>query len=153
MNNGKTTSPYGEKLAFSHSVTWLLVGDSMGARVYARHNGKPSSSSYSHSDAHHGSDLRQVMDMAWQRETYIHDASLERISELRLIHNISKRLHEARQHGLFEKLVLIAPPRMLNDLRRQLSQSVLNSVVAELPKEIICQNDPQLKGAIEAIIL
>jgi protein required for attachment to host cells len=49
---------------------------------------------------------------------------------------IASQINIAYQNKSFERLALVAPPKLLGELKKQLDESVLKSVVAELPKDI-----------------
>jgi len=49
---------------------------------------------------------------------------------------IAARLNEALSQKSFDKLVLVAPPKMLGELREFLAPAVKKRVAAEMPKDL-----------------
>ncbi len=50
--------------------------------------------------------------------------------------SIASKLFEVQKNNGFDRLVLIAPQRMLGELKRHLDQSVRRLIVAEIPKDL-----------------
>ncbi len=151
-------------------VTWILVADGKQAQIYAREMREKripigGGAKHRHYDESFVQDLVEVPDMAWQAESpTIYEAGRDRLgrvfesgnsahhmSEPRMgIHEeikqhfmkmIADRLNEARAKKMFDRLVLVAPARMLGELKDHLDKTVLKAVAAELPKDLTrCDN-------------
>ena len=141
-----------------HPMTWILVADGKQAQVYVRARVErqmppPFEQNISHEPV-------PVMGMRWEAESvnqyqlgrdatgmvFSSSGSARHMAEPHIdAHEevkhhfaltIAKALGEARAKKQFEHLVLVAPPKMLGDIRKHLDQHVLATVVAELPKEL-----------------
>lgn len=49
---------------------------------------------------------------------------------------IAERLNRAKLDKLYDRLVLIAPPKMLGEIKKYLEKRVLKQIVAEMPKDL-----------------
>lgn len=56
-------------------------------------------------------------------------------------HRIVEALEQARQSGTFERLVLMAEPRFLGELRDVMPKALANSVVLSVNKDLVHQDD------------
>ena len=56
--------------------------------------------------------------------------------ERRFVHEFSARLNEAAQADRFDRLVLVAPPRVLGELRGELDKPVAERLVREIAKDL-----------------
>lgn len=74
-----------------------------------------------------------------------------RIGKERFADHIADRLYVLAHAGRFEKIVIIAPPQVLGELRKQLHEEVASRVVAEIPKTLtnhpIAEIEEMLKAA------
>ncbi len=59
-----------------------------------------------------------------------------RIEKERFAREIADRLYAFAHKGRFDQLVLVAPPHVLGDLRKELHQEVSDRIVAEVPKDL-----------------
>ncbi|MDD4615887.1 MAG: host attachment protein [Alphaproteobacteria bacterium] len=60
-------------------------------------------------------------------------------------HSIAARLYEAQRDNAFDRLVVIAPQRMLGELKRSFDPSLSKRVAAEIPKDLTrCRSDELL---------
>ncbi len=59
-----------------------------------------------------------------------------RIAKERFAEEIAARLYKMAHRGDFEKIVLVAPPLVLGELRKQLHKEVEQRVTAEVPKTL-----------------
>jgi protein required for attachment to host cells len=57
---------------------------------------------------------------------------------------IAKRLYEMGHAHQYQALVVVAPPKMLGDLRAALHPEVTQRIVAEVPKDLLSQSIPEL---------
>jgi protein required for attachment to host cells len=57
---------------------------------------------------------------------------------------IAALLYEMEHAQQFEELVVVAPPKMLGDLRAALHPEVAQCVVAEVPKDLTSHPIPEL---------
>ena len=67
-------------------------------------------------------------------------------------HRTPDRLYRFAHRGAFERLVVVAPPKVLGDLRSKLHKEVDDRVVAEIPKTLtnhpVDQNEALVASAL-----
>lgn len=151
------------KSTHRNPVIWFLVVDTTGAQVYARNVVKtriPMRGNKHHYKKTVEQDLVPVAGMAWKlgsaEDSQIGNNFLERVFEnvntvpdmntiyayiqenrnTRFIHTIVSQLEISHRQKSFDRLVLIAPSRLLDELKKQLDENLLCVVVAELQKEL-----------------
>ena len=146
-------------------ITWILVADGKQAHVYTRAMREKrvptgSGAMHRHYDESSVQELALVPGMVWKAESAaIYETGPHRLGRIQEsassahhmgephidIHNevklhfiqaIAARLNEACVQKSFDKLVLIAPPKMLGELREFLAPAVAKRVVAEMPKDL-----------------
>lgn len=59
-----------------------------------------------------------------------------RIAEERFAGDVAERLYKQAHAGRFDKLVVVAPPKVLGNLRKAFHKEVAERVTAEIPKEL-----------------
>lgn len=64
--------------------------------------------------------------------------------EQRFAADIAKLLYKLGHAGKFNELVIVAPPKMLGDLRAQLHPKVAGAVVAELARDLTQYSVPEI---------
>jgi hypothetical protein len=176
------SSSWETKSLHRNPVTWwFLVADGAGAQVYVRERVKARipmgrRTKHRHYEEKVEPELVPVSGMRWEaqspEEYQIGNNLLGRVFEsvgparhmgephvdiredlkLRFMRTIASQLHVAAQQKSFDQLVLIAPPKLLGELKKQLDESVLSHVVAELPKEMTRYTGLELAEKLEEII-
>jgi protein required for attachment to host cells len=73
----------------------------------------------------------------------------ERIEEQRFAGRIVERLDQAAGHSRFDKLILVAPPRMLGDLRAALTPRLASLLSATLARDLTKIPQARLVGHLE----
>jgi protein required for attachment to host cells len=147
-------------------VTWILVADGKQAQIYTR---SPVGRKVPTGSAEHPNYLEfqeqglvPVPEMAFKANSAKgHDQLAHQMNAPHIdIHNeikhhfmkiIAERLNDAKAKKLFDRLVLIAPPKMLGELRADLDKKVLAVVVAELPKDLTQCGNKELAGHLNSI--
>lgn len=66
----------------------------------------------------------------------VDDTDWHRIAKERFAEEIAARLYRMAHRGDFKKIVLVAPPLVLGELRKQLHKEVEQRVTAEVPKTL-----------------
>lgn len=144
-------------------VTWYLVADSKTARIYVRNITEkivPVNRSRTAKTLNvYESRLRIVPGMEFKAEleeiyeknnkagkifqssSPAHHMSQPHITiEEEIRHHfaayIAKQLNEKKLERAFDHLVIIAPPRILGLLRKDLDKSVIDSIIAKMPKNL-----------------
>jgi protein required for attachment to host cells len=64
--------------------------------------------------------------------------------EQRFAAEIADRLYHLGHAGRFEELVVVAPPKMLGDLRANFHQEVKKAVIAEVPRDLTSYSVPEI---------
>ena len=82
-------------------------------------------------------------------EPYTNESRQE---ELHFAREISDFLAQIETADVFDRLVVIAPPKMLGDLRSNFSKLVKNRIVAEVDKDLTKLNDKDFEKAVKKII-
>ena len=59
-----------------------------------------------------------------------------RIEKERFAAEIAERLYKLAHRGAFKKLIVVAPPTVLGDMRKELHKEVRDRIVAEVPKTL-----------------
>jgi protein required for attachment to host cells len=78
------------------------------------------------------------------------EADWHQIAEERFAGELSEALYRYVHAGRFDKLVIIAPPRVLGDLRKVFHVEVAERVVAEIPKELTSHPLAEIERLIAA---
>jgi protein required for attachment to host cells len=78
------------------------------------------------------------------------EADWHQIAEQRFAGELSEALYRHAQAGRFDKLVIIAPPKVLGDLRKVFHVEVAERVVAEIPKELTSHPVAEIERLIAA---
>ncbi len=173
-----TITPHGETGHIAKNpVTWFLVADGAGAQVYVRRRIKTRiPKGNRHYEEKYEEELVPVAGMTWRahssEEYEMGGDVLGRVFQsvgsahhmiepktdirkelkLRFMRSIAETLQEAHRKKSFHRLVLIAPPKLLGELKKQLDGSILALVVAELPKEVTHFSGQRLAAQLEEII-
>jgi protein required for attachment to host cells len=162
-------------------VTWILVADGRQAEIYIRKSVERriplgSNGLHRHYQEIHEPELVPVGVRLHAESRDEYDASRRQlgrvfesatparsIAEPRLdvreeirqhfAKEIAERLENAEFGGAFDRLVLIAPPKILGELKKHLRKSVLNKVIAELPKELTHQPERVLTKQLENVVI
>jgi|CXWL01.1.fsa_nt_gi protein required for attachment to host cells len=152
------------KISREKTVTWVLVADGRRAQVYERKilekripiGGSEGQTHYKESLLH---ELLPVDGMAWEAESqeiyetgrnatgmvFESASSARSMSEphvdvrkkikSHLVEDIARKLNEATAKKEFTDIVLVAPDRILGELKKHLNADAKKAIVAELPKD------------------
>jgi protein required for attachment to host cells len=66
----------------------------------------------------------------------LEEADWHHLAKERFADEIADALYRRAHDGLFDKLVIIAPPKVLGSLRRAFHAEVTDRIVGEIPKEL-----------------
>lgn len=67
----------------------------------------------------------------------------------RFVKEMVKRLHSEHLKGGFDKLVLMAAPAVLGDLRKSLTADLTKIVITEIPKDVIGQGEDKIRAQLK----
>lgn len=66
----------------------------------------------------------------------VQETDWHQIGKERFAKDVAARLYKYAHAGKFDKLILVAPPKVLGDMRDQLHQEVNERVIGEIPKTL-----------------
>ncbi len=76
------------------------------------------------------------------------DADWHRIEKERFASDIADRLYKMAHRGTFERLVLVAPPLVLGELRKEMHKEVEERVIGEIAKTLTNHPIDQIEKAL-----
>jgi len=65
--------------------------------------------------------------------------------------DIGKRLSDHAQKQDFQRLILVAPPQFMGDLRKHLSAAASNAVIAEIDKDLTGESDASIRDRLAEV--
>ena len=75
-------------------------------------------------------------------------SDLHRLAGARFVAQVAKDLLQATEDQRFDRLILVAPPRAMGELRQALDSRVSSRVVAEVTADLTQQTTAQLQAAL-----
>jgi protein required for attachment to host cells len=129
----------------NHSkVTWVLVGDSSGARIFKfdGHEEPWTMLEKVSGDNKGDQGTRDFGTKASEHKGALHGhgenkGAEKATAERRFAHSLAHILERGLSEGAFGKLVLVAEPKLLGELRENLSRGLKETVVAEMNKDYV----------------
>jgi len=126
-------------------VTWILVAD--GARARILKNEGPGKGLQPAVDEEFHHELPRTHEMGTERPGRVHESAnatrhavepvdWHRFEKEKFAKEMAKILDKAAAGGAFDRLVLVAPPRTLGDLRGALAAATRKKVTGELDKDL-----------------
>ena len=73
-----------------------------------------------------------------------------RVGEERFAVEIANTLYRLAHANLFEALVIVAPPKVLGDLRKALHKEVVDRITLEVPKDLTSHPIPEIEKLLAA---
>jgi protein required for attachment to host cells len=142
-------------------VTWVLVADGKRGMIF------------SHDGPGHG--LAAVPDMKFETELHpsrdivsdkpgrvqesgysgrhsVEPVDYHRVEKAHFAQELAKRLDAALEQGKCQRLVLVAPPRALGDLRQALAPKSRSAVAGEIDKDLTQAKLPEIAKHLEAVL-
>jgi protein required for attachment to host cells len=135
------------------TVTWVVLADGARTRIIAHDGpGAPLRSVYEEQEVAAKLPAREIESDrpgrtfdsgghgdagAYGRHAYEPPTDPRRKQQANFIRSVAEILEDASHQGSFERLVLIAPPKALGELRAVLSKNVSRMVSAEIPKDLV----------------
>jgi protein required for attachment to host cells len=132
-------------MIFLKTGSWVLVADGEKALFLRNHQDTREYDlrvvwhTHSESPASHaqGSDRPGRTSVpSSPRRAALQEADWHQLGEDRFAAKVAAILNHAAQDNAFEEIVLIAPPRVLGELRTELTSQAMKKVVAEIPKTL-----------------
>lgn len=145
------------------TVTYILVADGARARLYANHGvGKglqPVSGATHKADLHHhdreiltDKPGRSFSSVGPGRSAIEPHTEWHRFEKHKFAREMAKVLDAAAASKAFDRLILVAPPATLGDLRMELGDATRKLVTAELPKDLTRHAEQELPQHLEGIM-
>jgi protein required for attachment to host cells len=142
-------------------ITWILVADGKRGMIYS-HDG-PGQGIVAvpgmkfETELHASRDIVSDKPGRVQESGYSARHSVERVDYHRLekahfAQELAKRLDAALEEGKCQRLVLVAPPRALGDLRQALAPKSRSAVTGELDKDLTQAKLPDIAKHLEAVL-
>lgn len=78
----------------------------------------------------------RMPDTGHSQRSAMDDTDWHELAKERFAADLAEKLYQQAHKGEFERLILVASPQVLGDLRRELHQEVSDRVVAEIPKTL-----------------
>lgn len=136
-------------------ITYILIADGARARIYVNEGvgkGVRPVSGVTH-QSHvppHNRDLttdkpgRAFSSVGSGRSAMHPSTDWIRIEKHRFAREIARVLDAAAESRSFDRLIVVAPPATLGDLRRELGEQTLKLLHAELPKDLTRHSEDEL---------
>ena len=142
-----------------HPLTWVLVADAAHARLYRVHPGEQrlerlsveeSAAARQKSGEIMADRPGRAMDSSGvgQRSAMEQESDPQRVEQQRFAQAVVDRLEAAANGGEFERLVVVAAPRTLGDLRDRLPGTVRSRVGREIDKNYGSLDDRALAARL-----
>jgi len=145
------------------NTIWILVANQAEAQIYSANRlpgGLTLVRTLSHAEgAAHARDLTsdgpgRVHDrMGSARHSMEPDTGVKEEERRRFVKEMVDWLKAAHLKGEFDQLVLLAAPAVLGVIRKTLAGDLANTVIKEIPKDVVAQNlekiEEQLKRSFE----
>ena len=78
------------------------------------------------------------------------DTDWHRLAKERFADEVAERLYRLAHDGAFERLVLVAPPVVLGEIRKKLHKEVTDRLLGEVPKTLTNHPVPEIEKIIQA---
>jgi len=141
--------------------TWILVADGARARILLS-EGWQSGLALVHSEENEAS-TEPTRDLGSDRPGRVHDSAdvgrhamaprvdWQRQEKAQFAARMAAYLNKGAKDGAFDRLVLVAPPQALGDLRAKLDKCARTRVSAELNKDLTNLAEHELPAYLEKI--
>ena len=142
--------------------TWVVVADGMRARILRReaagHFAPATDQDFYDADAHgHSRDLKSAAPgRAFDTGSGAHHAMQPRhdphaLEKERFVQHIASVVNDAAARSAFDRLILVAPPRVLGVLRAALDERARARILGEVHKDLVRAPLDQLAAHIKDI--
>ena len=141
--------------------TWVLVADGASARVFDFHAGQRSLHRVHAMDSEEARmKTSEIMsdnegrrsDTGPNQRSTVGPADAQRHAKGEFSQDVAAWLDKAAAEHRYEKLVLVAAPQMLGDLRKALSKPAAEKVMKEVAKDLTQFSDHELQGRVDDLM-
>jgi protein required for attachment to host cells len=144
-------------------VTWIVVADSAHARIYATDGigkelavvpgGTLDSPNLKGSEIVSDRPGRSFDSEGQGRHAMESEEDPRRHENLEFVREVAKLLEDRAKRNAYDRLVLVAPPRTLGDLRDALDKNAKSRIAAEIDKDLIAFPAEEIRERIGNAIL
>ena len=143
-------------------VTWVLVADGARARVYR--NDGPGKGLVALPDQAASITIPPTRDLGTDRPGRTHDrfgparhamaprADWHTAEKRAFAASLAERLGEVERQGAFDRLILVAPPKTLGDLRKACGAHVRDKVAGEISKDLTHATDSEIAEQVGQVL-
>jgi len=149
------------KMHMPKQTTWVLVSDASGGRFFELSDDGKLVPTYKQEIA---GDVRQSREIGTDQPGRSHDRmgqgrhSMEaptdpkRHAKAELAHELGLALDDQRKKHKFDRLIVVAPPQFLGDLRTAMTKPLQDLVVAEVNKDLSGSAPHQLETQLADVL-
>ncbi len=142
--------------------TWILVADGARARIYL--NDGPGHGIQPVPEMTFETEIKPAREIEADKPGRTFDSAgtgrhakekptdTQRLEEQRFLSDVADKVKDAAYEGAFDRLVLIAPPKALGDLRKFLHDTLKDKIVAEISKDLVRADTNQLQRQLESVL-
>ncbi len=87
-----------------------------------------------------------------KRTTYEPEGNIQKELKRRYLKAIAEKLNRAALQDSFDKLVLVAPQRLIGEIKEHLPVDVLRRIVAEIPKDVMHASSHELLARLREVL-
>lgn len=152
------TQPHTYPGSYKVPCIWILLVDMQGAEIYKKNHLALKKIGEVLSRGRHKSPTNESVGRAISsadgaiHHKYEPHMNVARQEGLAFAHEISEYLNKAVRENAFDRLVLVAPPKILGFLRKSLSEAVDKRIVAEVNKDLKNLGKKDLEQALAEIL-
>lgn len=143
------------------TVTWVLVADGRRATIFA--NEGPGKGLAPVPGANFEIELHPSREIVSDRPGHgqesatsaryaIEPVDYHRLEKAQFARELARQLDAAVEGGTCQRLVLVAPPRVLGDLRQALSAKSRSAVAGELDKDLTHKKAPEIAQHLTSVL-
>ena len=81
----------------------------------------------------------------------VEDTDWHQLAEDRFATNIADALYRSAHANRYQRLIIVAPPKVLGTLRKSLHKEVLNRIEAEVPKDLATHSVPSIQRELKGL--
>jgi len=138
-------------------VTWIVVADSHKALLFKKTNEQNSKISLVHTleahlDIYHKIPGRTFNSTGNERHSVEPHTDPRDLEKQNFAHEITEMLTDVFRHSSLDNLVLIAPPKLIGMLDRDLDKQVHKKLTHKLSKDIMDKKIDEIKDYIDEIL-
>jgi protein required for attachment to host cells len=142
-------------------ITWILVADGKRGLILSHdgpgHGVVAVPGMKFETELHPSRDIvsdkpGRVQESAYSGRHSVEPVDYHRVEKGHFAQELAKRLDAALEQGKCQRLVLVAPPRALGDLRQALAPKSRNAVTGEIDKDLTQAKLPEIAKHLEAVL-